>query len=145
MHGASLEEYHYWARVQREEEEEDHHNGGRGNNPTSMLVNRCTSKLFKLRRAAAALDEPPPVVQEEKEAGKPEVVTTDLTASSPQYEGLSPDHVEELDVHRALRLASVSSVTVLILTDVFGPISSPYAVSTVGLVPGTILYVVVCP
>lgn len=140
LHGASIEEYHYWARVQREEEEVDYRNGIRGTNPGADMMRAVVRKTVQPRRAPAALDEPP----NEKDLGKPEVLdVTDLTGTSPQYEGLPSTVANELDVHRALRLTSISSVFALIVTDIFGPISSPYAVSTVGLVPGTILYVVV--
>ncbi|KAF5373086.1 hypothetical protein D9758_001467 [Tetrapyrgos nigripes] len=52
-------------------------------------------------------------------------------------------HQEEFDTaRRALRTASWISIFFLITTDILGPFNAPFAISQVGYVPGTILYVV---
>ncbi|KAF8967257.1 transmembrane amino acid transporter protein-domain-containing protein [Flammula alnicola] len=55
---------------------------------------------------------------------------------------MTADEEERANASRALRLASWASVFYLITTDILGPFNAPFAISTVGWVPGVVLYFV---
>lgn len=53
---------------------------------------------------------------------------------------LSEDARERINARRALRQASWAAVFYLITTDILGPFNAPYAIASVGYVPGILLY-----
>ena len=57
---------------------------------------------------------------------------------------LSPDEQERIQATRALRMASWISTFFLLTTDLVGPITTPYAISQLGWIPGVILFTICC-
>lgn len=52
---------------------------------------------------------------------------------------MTPDEEERSNASRALRLSSWASVFYLITTDILGPFNAPFAIASVGWVPGEYL------
>lgn len=145
---ASLEEYIYWAKVQREEERQDELRGigPEGFNIVGTFLGLYRKAPWKRREAAraeTALTESPVQSIDEKgnPTGKPETLTTDL--STPQLEGIhDPRQLEALTTARKMRIAGAVSVFFLITTDILGPSSAPYGMSQNGWAQGNILFFV---
>ncbi|KJA17946.1 hypothetical protein HYPSUDRAFT_45793 [Hypholoma sublateritium FD-334 SS-4] len=55
---------------------------------------------------------------------------------------MTPSEEERSNASRALRLSSWASVFYLITTDILGPFNAPFAIASVGWVPGVVLYFV---
>lgn len=54
--------------------------------------------------------------------------------------GLSPRQKELLNARRVLRQAGWATVFYLITCDILGPFNAPYALASMGVVPGALLY-----
>ena len=162
-----LEEYMYFADLERKEEaqrlataqrDEERHTGGfiyrlfKRQQPvpesrqSSQSETSTTGKAEESLHAADAVEALPPThssavtsVGENKKPGHRFGFRDDSLAS-----GYIPQSDEEARVlaARALRTAKWTSVWFLIVTDVLGPYSAPYAFSTMGWVPSILMYFV---
>lgn len=108
-----LEEFLFWARVQREYELSDMNPAV--SNSAIPGISFLFEKFGKGSGAAKAVEKVP-VVDENSD------IATRVTAN------------------RMLRNASWVTVFYLITTDILGPTSAPYAISQLGYVPGSLLY-----
>lgn len=66
-------------------------------------------------------------------------VNVDPTQKYPQIP-LAPEEEELAAASRSMRLASWTSIFYLITTDILGPFNAPFAIASVGWVPGILLY-----
>ena len=57
---------------------------------------------------------------------------------------MTPYQQERAEATRALRIASWTSVFFLLTADIVGPFTAPFAISQVGWVPGTVLFIFCC-
>ncbi|KAK2461346.1 hypothetical protein APHAL10511_006631 [Amanita phalloides] len=118
---AVLEDYLFYAALQRQQEEEDplaRSNSLQGSEPAS--ANEKKTWISHIVGSA------------EKTVIQPHV----------QLPPMTENELERANASRALRLASWASVFYLITTDILGPFNAPYAISQVGWVPGVVLYFV---
>lgn len=131
-YGASLEEYVYWARVQREEERQQELNGEEAK--PSTIVDLVMSMIRKKREASTtnlSSSDTESEPNSDKKVIKPETETTEL--STPQLEGITdPKTLESLSTARTMRIAGATSIFFLITTDILGPSSAPYGMSQNG-------------
>lgn len=80
--------------------------------------------------------------ENEKKAWFSAVVAVTVPKADPsELPSMTEDEIERANASRAMRIASWTSAFYLITTDILGPFSAPYAVSQLGWVPATILYV----
>ncbi len=136
----SLEEFMYWAKLQRAAENDDKLSGGRGKtvfSDLSAVGERVTGK--KGDGAAASSDATDSIDSNDNEKGG---VPSQASYVSQQLAGIPPQLAGKLDERRALRIAGASSVFFLITTDILGPNAAPYAMSQTGFATGNILYLV---
>lgn len=154
-----LEEYLYWATLQRQEEQEAAAAAASAaSEPDQQPEQKLWSKLTHLnhhhlvgrKRALAAVETEQEETEgkkddAEKQAGSsndnvddddekksPTISQTPLGTLTAQCVGLDQQEQEKLVARRALRIASASTVFFLITTDILGPNSAPYSLSQNG-------------
>lgn len=130
--GVSLEEYMFYAQIQREQE-----------------------KLYRTAGISVEADAPhASAYHENAKRGsdekvsqsstfihdKPQVNNTDASTFD-QLEGLSEVGKESRNAHRAIKTASWVGIFYLITTDILGPYGAPYAMSQNGWVTGNVMYI----
>lgn len=141
-YGASLEEYVYWARVQREEERQMELDGEEAK--PSTIIDLAMSMFRKKKEGpsySSSSDTGSEPSSDEKKVFKPATETTEW--STPQLEGITdPKTLESLSSARTMRIAGATSIFFLITTDILGPSSAPYGMSQNGWAQGNILFFV---
>lgn len=136
--GISMEEYMFYAQIQREQEKlygaagvsvEANAPHGAGYIDHAGEKHNSSEKVSEHGTAV--------------EAGhiKPTVNNTDASTFD-QLEGLSDLEKESRNAHRAIKTASWVGVFYLITTDILGPYGAPYAMSQNGWVTGNVMYIV---
>lgn len=128
FHKVSLEEFLYYAKIEREYE--------------------TRYGFGKLRRALNTVHLfPSKYTPQDGKTGKTAPLDSDMTSAEKKEEEIESGSTEIAagsdwsNVIRASRNATYMSVFYLITTDILGPSSAPYAISQLGFVPGALLYV----
>lgn len=126
--GVSLEEYMFYAQVQREQEKLY---GAAG---VAVEANAGAGYIEDAKQSSS---------EKVSEHGgvKPHVNNTDASTFD-QLEGLSDLDKESRNAHRAIKTATWSGIFYLITTDILGPYGAPYAMSQNGWVTGNVMYIV---
>ncbi|SPC65867.1 related to neutral amino acid permease [Ustilago sp. UG-2017b] len=118
--GVSLEEYMFYAQIQREQE-----------------------KLYGTAGISVEADAPhASAYLENAKRGSDEKVNNTDASTFDQLEGLSEVGKESRNAHRAIKTASWVGIFYLITTDILGPYGAPYAMSQNGWVTGNVMYIV---
>ncbi|SPO23615.1 related to neutral amino acid permease [Ustilago trichophora] len=135
--GISLEEYMFYAQIQREQEKLY---GAAGvavepsaPNGAGYLEDANEKHVFEKTSQHSG--------SAETGAVKPHVNNTDASTFD-QLDGLSEVEKESRNAHRAIKTASWVGVFYLITTDILGPYGAPYAMSQNGWVTGNVMYIV---
>ncbi|KAK4704241.1 hypothetical protein P7C70_g1968, partial [Phenoliferia sp. Uapishka_3] len=119
----SFAEYLYHAKLRREVEDAD----------KSVVTSKGIAQLFKKKE------------EKEDKGEKDDSVVIQEGPTQPQHdddlEGLTETQREYLNARRALRQAGWATVFYLITCDILGPFNAPYAIASIGLVPGILLYI----
>ena len=146
--GITLEEYAFWAKIEREMEEEEHKRYLAANKDQSFLGSIKTSFSFggaNVAGAIQAVSNSPPTLpdrtQDEKAAGV--AASTDDTDSF-HSRPVAPTHDYDAEwrrATRALRTASWMTIFYLITTDILGWSQTPYtfASAAYGLAAGSFI------
>ncbi|KAJ1026936.1 hypothetical protein NDA16_002229 [Ustilago loliicola] len=131
----SLEEYMFYAQIQREQEKLY------GTAGISVEANAPHGPGY-LENAKRGSDEKVSQASTFNEPGsKPMVHNTDASTFD-QLDGLSEIEKESRNAHRAIKTASWVGIFYLITTDILGPYGAPYAMSQNGWVTGNVMYIV---
>ncbi|KAJ7925099.1 hypothetical protein B0H13DRAFT_2574471 [Mycena leptocephala] len=77
----------------------------------------------------------------EKEHGADVEVHEANESASDDLRGMSAHDVELLNARRALRQAGWATVFYLVTCDILGPFNAPFAIASIGLTPGVLLYI----
>ncbi|BGP04053.1 hypothetical protein NBRC10513v2_007793 [Rhodotorula toruloides] len=123
----SLAEYRYWAARQRERERNDtadFHSRG-----LASFAHTVKGKIGKSEKDHDVH------IREATDSPALDDVAADL-------EGLSERELELVNARRALRVAGWATIFYLITTDILGPFNAPYAIASMGMASGVVLYVV---
>ncbi|SPO24588.1 related to neutral amino acid permease [Ustilago trichophora] len=133
--GISLEEYMFYAQIQREQEKLY---GAAG---VAVEPNAPNGAGYLEDASEKHISEK--TSQHSGSAGgvKPHVNNTDASTFD-QLDGLSEVEKESRNAHRAIKTASWVGVFYLITTDILGPYGAPYAMSQNGWVTGNVMYIV---
>ncbi|CBQ73453.1 related to neutral amino acid permease [Sporisorium reilianum SRZ2] len=136
--GISLEEYMFYAQIQRKQEKLYRAAG------VAVEANAPHRKGYledakEKKPSASSTSEHGTAI--ETGAVKPTVNNTDASTFD-QLEGLPESEKETLNAHRAFKTATWVAVFYLITTDILGPYGAPYAMSQNGWVTGNVMYVV---
>ncbi|CDR48491.1 RHTO0S18e01222g2_1 [Rhodotorula toruloides] len=123
----SLAEYRYWAARQRERERND----------TADFHSRGLASFAHTVKGKIGKGEKDHDVHVREATDSP---TFDDVAAD--LEGLSERELELVNARRALRVAGWATIFYLITTDILGPFNAPYAIASMGMASGVVLYVV---
>ncbi|SNX87222.1 related to neutral amino acid permease [Melanopsichium pennsylvanicum] len=136
--GVSLEEYMFYAQVQREQENL-YGAAGVAVEPNAPHGAGYLADANEKHGSSEKVSQNSAWV----EAGgvKPQVNNTDASTFD-QLDGLSDIEKESRNAHRAIKTASWVAVFYLITTDILGPYGAPYAMSQNGWVTGNVMYIV---
>ncbi|SOV08725.1 related to neutral amino acid permease [Ustilago sp. UG-2017a] len=131
--GVSLEEYMFYAQIQREQEKLYGTAGisveADAPHASAYLENAKRGSDEKVSQSSTFIHD------------KPQVNNTDASTFD-QLEGLSEVGKESRNAHRAIKTASWVGIFYLITTDILGPYGAPYAMSQNGWVTGNVMYIV---
>ncbi|SAM82225.1 related to neutral amino acid permease [Ustilago bromivora] len=131
--GVSLEEYMFYAHIQREQEKlygtADISVEADAPHASAYLENTKRRSDEKVFQSSTFIHD------------KPQVNNTDASTFD-QLEGLSEVDKESRNAHRAIKTASWVGIFYLITTDILGPYGAPYAMSQNGWVTGNVMYIV---
>ncbi|KAJ1018439.1 hypothetical protein NDA18_006593 [Ustilago nuda] len=131
--GVSLEEYMFYAQIQREQEKLYGTAGisveADAPHASAYLENAKRGSDEKVSQSSTFVHD------------KPQVNNTDASTFD-QLEGLSEVDKESRNAHRAIKTASWVGIFYLITTDILGPYGAPYAMSQNGWVTGNVMYIV---
>ncbi len=134
--GVSLEEYMFYAQIQREQEILYGAAGVSVESDAPHGAGYLDSAREK-QSSSEKVSEHGTVVG----ASKPHIGNTDASTFD-QLDGLSDMQKEQRNAHRAIKTATWVSVFYLITTDILGPYGAPYAMSQNGWVTGNVMYIV---
>ncbi|EST05337.1 Amino acid transporter, transmembrane [Kalmanozyma brasiliensis GHG001] len=135
----SLEEYMFYAQIQREQEKlygaagvaieaDAPHGAGYLHDANNEKKSHSSSEEISQQHTAVGVN-------------KPHVNNTDASTFD-QLDGLSEMDKERSNAHRALKTATWVGIFYLITTDILGPYGAPYAMSQNGWVTGNVMYIV---
>lgn len=62
-------------------------------------------------------------------------------AAEEDLQGLTPRELELINARRMLRQAGWATIFYLVTSDILGPFNAPYAIASIGMVPGILLYI----
>ncbi|KAJ1026609.1 hypothetical protein NDA13_003986 [Ustilago tritici] len=131
--GVSLEEYMFYAQIQREQEKLYGTAGisveADAPHASAYLENAKRGSDEKVSQSSTFIHD------------KPQINNTDASTFD-QLEGLSEVDKESRNAHRAIKTASWVGIFYLITTDILGPYGAPYAMSQNGWVTGNVMYIV---
>ncbi|KAL8283212.1 hypothetical protein RQP46_005990 [Phenoliferia psychrophenolica] len=117
----SFHEYLFHASLRREAEDNDH----------SIVTSKGIGQLFAKKEKSEKGEKDGDVV----------VVHETEHEGSDDLAGMTESQIEYLNARRALRLAGWGTVFYLITCDILGPFNAPYAIASIGIVPGVLLYI----
>lgn len=137
--GITLEEYMFYAQIQREQEKLYGAAGvaveANANHGAGYLTDASNEK----KPSSEDTSQHSTVVQ--TGVDKPHVNNTDASTFD-QLEGLSEIEKESRNAHRAIKTATWVGIFYLVTTDILGPYGAPYAMAQNGWVTGNIMYIV---
>ncbi|GAC97645.1 amino acid transporter [Pseudozyma hubeiensis SY62] len=135
----TLEEYMFYAQVQREQEKLY----GAAGVAVEANAPHGSGYLTDAKEKKPSSEDASQHSQGGVQAGvaKPQVNNTDASTFD-QLDGLSDTEKESRNAHRAIKTATWVAIFYLITTDILGPYGAPYAMSQNGYVTGNVMYIV---